>query len=499
MATGYAHRARRAGLRPAAHHRGARQRRRRARHRARQPRAARRHRRPAGPPPPRSGAVPRRAPATAWPASTPSRSSSPSARRTCPGRSSRAYHAAVQRTRPRARHRADGRLARARARGRTRCPAPTRLLRAGHRGARGGRRARRAARRTRSRPRSWSAPAPTTPEGWAALVRARRAPVVPGVAARPSAPARASRRTIRSSPGTSPAGRARLRAMLARHDAILAVGAPIFRQYAYEPGPLVNPGTRLALVTDDPREAHRSPSRARRSSAEPSAVCRGAGRARLPARDGAASRGRSPPPRRPPPPAPGEPLRAGHVLRRARRAPAGRRHPRRGVAVQPARAARARARPRAAGLPQRRDGRPRLRAARRRSACAWRCPTAPWSRWSATARRCTRSRRCGARRATASARCSSSWPTAATRSWTSSPPSTGQPAPWPAFDTVDIAAIARALGCEAVARRGPRRPARAARRDPPALAGRDRRSCSKRRRALTLEPAPVGPTRSRDA
>jgi benzoylformate decarboxylase len=27
---------------------------------------------------------------------------------------------------------------------------------------------------------------------------------------------------------------------------------------------------------------------------------------------------------------------------------------------------------------------------------------------------------------------------------------TGEPAPWPAFDTIDIAAIARALGCEAI-------------------------------------------------
>ena len=27
---------------------------------------------------------------------------------------------------------------------------------------------------------------------------------------------------------------------------------------------------------------------------------------------------------------------------------------------------------------------------------------------------------------------------------------TGQPAPWPGFETIDIAAIARALGCEAV-------------------------------------------------
>ena len=27
---------------------------------------------------------------------------------------------------------------------------------------------------------------------------------------------------------------------------------------------------------------------------------------------------------------------------------------------------------------------------------------------------------------------------------------TGKPAPWPAFDTIDIAAMARALGCEAI-------------------------------------------------
>ena len=68
--------------------------------------------------------------------------------------------------------------------------------------------------------------------------------------------------------------RARLREMLSAHDAILAVGAPIFRQYAYEPGPLVEPGTRLALVTDDPAEAQRSPSQLT-IVAEPSAVCRG--------------------------------------------------------------------------------------------------------------------------------------------------------------------------------------------------------------------------------
>jgi benzoylformate decarboxylase len=105
--------------------------------------------------------------------------------------------------------------------------------------------------------------------------------------------------------------RGRLRAMLAAHDAILAVGAPIFRQYAYEPGPLVNPGTRLALVTDDAAEAHRSPSQLT-VVAEPSAVCRGLV-ARTEPREGPPP-GPFPKPAPLAPPAPGEPLRAGHVL-----------------------------------------------------------------------------------------------------------------------------------------------------------------------------------------
>ncbi|MGN9786642.1 thiamine pyrophosphate-dependent enzyme [Nonomuraea sp. ZG12] len=59
--------------------------------------------------------------------------------------------------------------------------------------------------------------------------------------------------------GVLPADRPRLRAALAAHDVVLTVGAPVFRQYGYEPGPLVEPGTTVALVTDDPAEAHRSP------------------------------------------------------------------------------------------------------------------------------------------------------------------------------------------------------------------------------------------------
>ncbi len=59
--------------------------------------------------------------------------------------------------------------------------------------------------------------------------------------------------------GVLPADRPRLRAALAEHDVVLTVGAPVFRQYGYAPGPLVEPGTTIALVTDDPAEAHRSP------------------------------------------------------------------------------------------------------------------------------------------------------------------------------------------------------------------------------------------------
>jgi benzoylformate decarboxylase len=111
--------------------------------------------------------------------------------------------------------------------------------------------------------------------------------------------------------GYLPHARAHLRAMLSPFDTILAVGAPIFRQYNYEPGPLVNPGTRLAQVTDDPDEAHRSLSELT-VLAEPGAMCRGLAE-RLAQRTGAA-----PAPRQVPeplaPPAPGEPLRAGHVF-----------------------------------------------------------------------------------------------------------------------------------------------------------------------------------------
>jgi benzoylformate decarboxylase len=111
--------------------------------------------------------------------------------------------------------------------------------------------------------------------------------------------------------GHLPADRERLRQALAPHDAILAVGAPVFRQYPFDAGPLVNPGTRLALVTDDPDEAHRSPTDLT-LLAEPGEVCRRLA-AQLPARTLNAYPERAKPARLEAP-APGEPLLPGHVL-----------------------------------------------------------------------------------------------------------------------------------------------------------------------------------------
>jgi thiamine pyrophosphate-dependent acetolactate synthase large subunit-like protein len=111
--------------------------------------------------------------------------------------------------------------------------------------------------------------------------------------------------------GHLPAARGRLRDTLSPHDLLLVVGAPVFRQYTYEPGALVADGTRMALVTDDPAEAHRSPVDLA-LLASPADVC-GALLKGLSARP-APPRPRPWRPAPPEPPAAGEPLRAGHVL-----------------------------------------------------------------------------------------------------------------------------------------------------------------------------------------
>ena len=178
------------------------------------------------------------------------------------------------RPRPRDRDRADGRLARAGARGPRGRSGPTRLLRAARRGRPRRSTSSRRCSRTPSRPRSSSAPAPTRrragrrswrspstsscPVWTGGLRRPRGLPAGPSAVRRPPLPrpraaARDARaRTTRSSPS-------------ARRS---SASTPTSRARSS------SPGTRLALVTDDPAEAHRSPSQLT-ILAEPSAVCRG--------------------------------------------------------------------------------------------------------------------------------------------------------------------------------------------------------------------------------
>jgi benzoylformate decarboxylase len=111
--------------------------------------------------------------------------------------------------------------------------------------------------------------------------------------------------------GHLPADRTRLRRTLAPHDVVVAVGAPVFRQYPFVAGPFVEAGTRVAMVSQDPAEVHRSAADLA-VLGRPAPVCAELARI-VPARE------RTPPapferPPVPPPPLAGEPIRAGHVF-----------------------------------------------------------------------------------------------------------------------------------------------------------------------------------------
>ncbi len=99
---------------------------------------------------------------------------------------------------------------------------------------------------------------------------------------------------------------------LAPYDMVLTIGTNAFRAYLFdEPVALVEPETRVVVLTADPAEAHRSPCDLA-VVAPVGATCRAVVDL-VPERAGSAPE----PLRRPsplPPPAPGEPLRAGHVL-----------------------------------------------------------------------------------------------------------------------------------------------------------------------------------------
>ncbi|HEY5187825.1 MAG TPA: benzoylformate decarboxylase [Solirubrobacteraceae bacterium] len=112
--------------------------------------------------------------------------------------------------------------------------------------------------------------------------------------------------------GHLPWRRRLMRETLGGHDVVLAVGTNAFRLYILdEPGRPVLPGTRVAVLTEDPAEAHRSPCEL--ALVAPVAEACAALAAVTPQRDSplAPAFERPAPPS---PPAAGEPLAAAHVL-----------------------------------------------------------------------------------------------------------------------------------------------------------------------------------------
>jgi benzoylformate decarboxylase len=111
--------------------------------------------------------------------------------------------------------------------------------------------------------------------------------------------------------GHLPWRRRLMRETLAPHDLVIAVGTNAFRLYLLDdPGPMVHEGTRVAVLTDDPGEAYRSPCAL--------AIIAPVGPACSAIVEQVAERDADlPPPLRrpaePPPPGPGESLSPGHV------------------------------------------------------------------------------------------------------------------------------------------------------------------------------------------
>ncbi|MBE2315462.1 thiamine pyrophosphate-binding protein [Solirubrobacter sp. CPCC 204708] len=104
--------------------------------------------------------------------------------------------------------------------------------------------------------------------------------------------------------GIAPARRERLRAALDPFDTVLVVGTGALRQYPYDAGPLTH--ARLAVITADPDEAHRSPAELA-VLGDPAAICSALAAVVEPRRSAVAFE-------RPAPPEPGEPLYPGHAL-----------------------------------------------------------------------------------------------------------------------------------------------------------------------------------------
>jgi benzoylformate decarboxylase len=148
------------------------------------------------------------------------------------------------------------------------------------------------------------------PETWSALVELAERLVAPvfqeSFAARAGFP-----QDHRLFAGVLPADRPRLRERLAPYDAVLAVGAPVFRQSPWTAGRFTNDGTRLAVVSDDADEVHRSP--VDLAVLAPAAAVVRELSGRVPQRSADPPEQFTPPPA-PSPPADGEPITASHVL-----------------------------------------------------------------------------------------------------------------------------------------------------------------------------------------
>src|ERR1019366_1468605 len=100
---------------------------------------------------------------------------------------------------------------------------------------------------------------------------------------------------------------------LAPHDLVIVLGAGALRLYMYEPGPYLEPQTRIAVVSADPEQLHRSAATlALLASPGPLTAAAAALLAARPFDPAAAPLHTAPP--APPPPSAGEPLGPGHVL-----------------------------------------------------------------------------------------------------------------------------------------------------------------------------------------
>lgn len=103
-----------------------------------------------------------------------------------------------------------------------------------------------------------------------------------------------------------------MRQTLAPHDLVLAVGTSAFRLYLFDdPGPMVEADTRVAVLTDDPDEAHRSPCELALIAPVAAACAALAEQVQRRVREPPAPLQRPP---EPPSPAAGEPLTAAHVF-----------------------------------------------------------------------------------------------------------------------------------------------------------------------------------------